>query len=109
MMRVAVRCFARCIALGSWVVACTSQPSFAGVDVSTGQSLALAPSRMVPGRSFAGVYWSPQSGKLYLAQHENRLEGHYDYRVCACAVRGSVSGIVTGNLADLEFHERFVG
>ena len=96
---------ARALGVGMLLVTGCSAAGFNGVDVTSGQSVALAPGPKLPEHSFTGTYRSPQSGEVSLEQRGSRLVGKYTYELCSCRYEGKLWGEVTGNHALVEFRE----
>lgn len=96
---------ARPLGVGALLVAGCSAPNFRGVDVISGQSVALGQGPKLPEHSFTGRYRSPQSGEISLVQRGSRLAGTYTYYLCSCPYEGKLWGEVTGNHALVEFRE----
>lgn len=84
-------------------------PAFNAVDVASGQTIAITLAPLPPGRSFSGVYFSPQSGTTYVEQEGQAIGVRYSRVSCTCRVDGRGGGAVEGNLAELELRETWSG
>jgi hypothetical protein len=76
--------------------ACASPTlGWSGLDVSSGQNRSILPRS---GRfEFAGVYRSPQLGRLQLWQRGSHVQGRFDYTRGAACVVGVLEGTLEGN------------
>ncbi len=91
------------------LASCRSERRFDGIDAVSGRGLHLVPGAMRAEHSFSGNYLSPQTGRTTLLQREDRLSGSYERHSCGCRIRGSITGTVEGNLAELEWRETVSG
>jgi hypothetical protein len=100
-------------------LACTTAPTFRGIDVSSGQTIELKPFThrqgtlpkgvpISPDRqpTFDGTYLSPQFGIVNLTRQPNaKIEGDFKYKSCGCEVKGMIHGKVVDNLMSFEWTE----
>lgn len=105
--------------VASGALACSTTPTFHGVDVSSGQSIELRhvardpsslPACMPASRNrelaFTGTYLSPQLGVVNLVTgNRSERQGDFHYRSCGCEVTGMIHGWVDDNLMRFEWSE----
>jgi hypothetical protein len=85
--------------------ACTAEPTFRGVDVTSGRAIELSrdPASLP---SFEGSYRSAQLGELLLRQERKKLHGTYVQSFGDCEIVGSLEGSITNNLAEFRWAEQ---
>lgn len=91
------------------LLACTAcaKPisSWRGLDVSSGLNRVIV-AQASARAAFAGVYRSPQLGRLELQQHEDHIDGRFSYHRGTARVEGALLGRFTGNLLQFRWCER---
>ena len=87
--------------------ACNKPPRvWQGVDVTSGQEVALHATMMPEGVTFTGSYLSPHVGLIALEQRARHLRGTYrGCEQCPSSAAGRLEGEVVGNLAELVWRE----
>jgi hypothetical protein len=87
------------------ILGCARAPPirWRGVDVSSGQTIALEAGDLPPGVTFTGTYRSPHTPRLELLQQGALLSGRYG--ATEGEWRGLISGRVAGNLAQFDWRE----
>lgn len=77
-----------------------------GVDVTSGQEVALRATTMPEGVTFTGSYLSPHLGLIALVQRDHHVGGTYrGCEQCPSSVTGRIEGEVVGNLAEVSWTE----
>jgi hypothetical protein len=89
-------------------MACDDDPSFTGLDPSSGLQVTLRISKLRAER-FEGTFRSPQLGTLTLSHTGTDVLGRFQYARAGARVSGALEGRAHGNLLRFSFREAHRG